>query len=87
MTDRLLRREEVESRVAFTRSSIYRLMRAHAFPEPVKVGPRAVRWLVLCSQSLFRFADLGDDGLCRGGPGKGCGVIVSAIDVVVDRLD
>ena len=45
MTDRLLRREEVESRVALTRSSIYRLMRAHAFPEPVKVGPRAVRWL------------------------------------------
>ena len=29
---------------------------------------------VLCSQSLFRFADLGDDGLCRGGPDKGCGV-------------
>ena len=45
------------------------------------------RFLVLCSQSLFRFADLGDDGLCRGGPDKGCGVIVSAIDVVVDRLD
>ena len=45
------------------------------------------RLLVLCSQSLFRFADLGDDGLCRGGPDKGCGVIVSAIDVVVDRLD
>ena len=45
------------------------------------------RDLVLCSQSLFRFADLGDDGLCRGGPDKGCGVIVSAIDVVVDRLD
>ena len=43
--------------------------------------------LVLCSQSLFGFADLGDDGLCRGGPDKGCGVIVSAIDVVVDRLD
>ena len=43
--------------------------------------------LVQCSQSLFRFADLGDDGLCRGGPDKGCGVIVSAIDVVVDRLD
>ena len=45
------------------------------------------RLLVLCSQSLFRLADLGDDGLCRGGPDKGCGVIVSAIDVVVDRLD
>ena len=48
-------------------------------------GGRSI--LVLCSQSLFRFADLGDDGLCRGGPDKGCGVIVSAIDVVVDRLD
>ena len=48
---------------------------------------QSVLSLVLCSQSLFRFADLGDDGLCRGGPDKGCGVIVSAIDVVVDRLD
>ena len=48
---------------------------------------RARVLLVLCSQSLFRFADLGDDGLCRGDPDKGCGVIVSAIDVVVDRLD
>ena len=52
-----------------------------------KRGLRDRRALVLCSQSLFRFADLGDDGLCRGGPDKGCGVIVSAIDVVVDRLD
>ena len=51
------------------------------------VGIREEIFLVLCSQSLFRFADLGDDGLCRGGPDKGCGVIVSAIDVVVDRLD
>ena len=50
-------------------------------------GPDARNYLVLCSQSLFGFADLGDDGLCRGGPDKGCGVIVSAIDVVVDRLD
>ena len=49
--------------------------------------PSEVKELVLCSQSLFRFADLGDDGLCRGDPDKGCGVIVSAIDVVVDRLD
>ena len=57
--------------------------------EPSEAPSRArkVAQLVLCSQSLFRFADLGDDGLCRGGPDKGCGVIVSAIDVVVDRLD
>ena len=52
-----------------------------------RVEVTVVPILVLCSQSLFRFADLGDDGLCRGGPDKGCGVIVSAIDVVVDRLD
>ena len=51
------------------------------------VPTRLSAMLVLSSQSLFRFADLGDDGLCRGGPDKGCGVIVSAIDVVVDRLD
>ena len=44
-----------------------------------------ILYLVLCSQSLFRFADLGDDGLCRGDPDKGCGVIVAAIGVVVDR--
>ena len=66
----------------------------HAYPKPLSErreegAPRLhpAEALVLCSQSLFRFADLGDDGLCRGGPDKGCGVIVSAIDVVVDRLD
>ena len=44
MDDRLLRREEVESRVGLKRSSIYREMRAGRFPLPIKVGPRAVRW-------------------------------------------
>ena len=44
MTDRLMRREEVESRVGLKRSSIYREMRAGRFPLPIKVGPRAVRW-------------------------------------------
>ncbi len=39
--DRLLRREEVETRCGVTRSTIYRLMRAGQFPEPVKVGPWA----------------------------------------------
>ena len=72
-----------------------RVARAAPIPVgvPLRLDPRfdvrvlAFALLVLCSQSLFRFADLGDDGLCRGGPDKGCGVIVSAIDVVVDRLD
>ena len=42
--DRLLRRGEVELRCGLARTSIYRMMRAGKFPEPVKVGPRAVRW-------------------------------------------
>lgn len=42
--DRLLRRSEVEARVGLGRTSIYRLMRQGRFPEPLKVGPKAVRW-------------------------------------------
>ena len=44
MTNRLLTRSEVESRVGLGRSTIYRAMRAGQFPEPIRVGPRAVRW-------------------------------------------
>ena len=44
MKDRLLRREEVETRCGLARSSIYREMRAGRFPTPLKIGPRAVRW-------------------------------------------
>jgi prophage regulatory protein len=43
-TDRLLRRTEVEQRCGITRASIYRLMRQGAFPLPLKIGPKAVRW-------------------------------------------
>ena len=42
--DRLLRRDEVETRCGLARTSNYRLMRAGIFPEPIKVGTRAVRW-------------------------------------------
>ena len=42
--NRLLRRDEVELRCGLARTTIYRMMRAGTFPEPVKVGPRAVRW-------------------------------------------
>ncbi len=42
--DRLLRRQEVERCCQISRSTIYKLMRAGAFPEPLKIGPRAVRW-------------------------------------------
>ena len=44
MIDRLLRREEVESRVGLSRTTLYRKMREGSFPEPVQVGARAVRW-------------------------------------------
>ena len=42
--DRLLTRFEVEARCRIARTTIYRLMRAGQFPEPIKIGPRAVRW-------------------------------------------
>lgn len=44
MSNRLLRRQEVESRCGLARSSLYRLMREGKFPVPLKVGVRAVRW-------------------------------------------
>lgn len=42
----LLRREDVEERFGVSRSWIYCEMRAGRFPEPVKIGKRAVRWRV-----------------------------------------
>ena len=43
-TDRLLRLGEVRTRTALARSTIYRKMRDGTFPEPLKIGVRAVRW-------------------------------------------
>ena len=43
-SNRLLRRDEVEKITGLSRSAIYRLMRAHQFPTPIRIGPRAVRW-------------------------------------------
>ena len=43
----LMRREEVEERFGVSRSWIYCEMRAGRFPEPVKIGKRAVRWRVI----------------------------------------
>ena len=41
---RLLRLREVLARCGLSRSTIYRKMREGSFPEPLKVGVRAVRW-------------------------------------------
>ena len=43
--DRLLRREEVETRCGIARSTIYRLMDEGRFPRPLRIGERTVRWL------------------------------------------
>ena len=44
MSDQLLTRREIEKLCRLSRTSIYRLMRAGQFPEPIRIGPRAVRW-------------------------------------------
>ena len=43
-TEKLLTRAEVEGQTGLSTSSIYRLMRIFRFPEPVRIGLRAVRW-------------------------------------------
>ena len=43
-TSRLLRLSEVQARSGLSRSTLYRKMREGSFPEPLKVGGRAVRW-------------------------------------------
>ena len=44
MTDQLLTRREVESRCRISKTTVYRLAQIGAFPAPVKVGIKAVRW-------------------------------------------
>ena len=41
---RLLRRKEVETLTALSKSALYSMMAEGAFPRPVRVGPHAVRW-------------------------------------------
>jgi prophage regulatory protein len=44
MSQRILRRPEVEARTGLSRSTIYAMMAANAFPAPIKLGARAVGW-------------------------------------------
>ena len=44
ITDRLLRRAEVEARTGLSTTTIYRMMREGNFPVPLKISPKAVRW-------------------------------------------
>ena len=44
MDKKLLTRPEVEARCRISRTTLYRLMREDTFPEPIKIGAKAVRW-------------------------------------------
>jgi prophage regulatory protein len=44
MTERILRRPEVEARTGLSRSTLYAQMAEGAFPKPVRLGKRAVGW-------------------------------------------
>lgn len=44
MQNTMLRRVEVEQICGLSRSTIYRLLKEGKFIQPIKIGPRAVRW-------------------------------------------
>lgn len=44
MSERILRRPEVEARTGLSRSTIYAMMAEGTFPSPIKLGLRAVGW-------------------------------------------
>ena len=44
MSDRFLRRPEVEQEVGLKKSAIYEYMAEGTFPKPVRLGRRAVAW-------------------------------------------
>ena len=46
MERQLITCKAVQDRVSLGRSTIYRLVAAGQFPQPVRIGGKAVRWLV-----------------------------------------
>jgi len=44
MTDRVVRRAEVQAITGLSRSSIYEAMAIGDFPKPIRIGKRAVGW-------------------------------------------
>ena len=41
----LITRQDVETLTGFKKAFIYREMKAGKFPRPVRIGPKAVRWV------------------------------------------
>lgn len=54
MVPTILRRTELEQRLGLSRSSIYKMMDDGEFPRPVKIGRRAVGWLVEDIENWFK---------------------------------
>ena len=44
MSDKLIRRPDVEARTGLSRSTLYEWMKRGDFPQPVKLGARLVAW-------------------------------------------
>lgn len=44
MSERILRRPDVEARTGLSRSTIYLLMSRGDFPKPIRLSARAVGW-------------------------------------------
>ena len=44
MEPRILRMPELTRQVGLSRATIYRLLRNHRFPRPIRLGERAVGW-------------------------------------------
>ena len=63
----LLTRREVESRFGISKTTVYRLMQCGAFPKPVRIGVRAVRWDESEIAEWVKSRPRSDDGIRRGG--------------------
>lgn len=44
MTDKILRRTQVEERIGLSRSTLYAMIAEGTFPKPIRIGKRAVGW-------------------------------------------
>ena len=64
--DRLIRLPQVEQLVGIKKTSIYRLMRANAFPRCVRLGHKCVAWPE--SAVLQWVQDRRADAMSAGGP-------------------
>ncbi|MCA0943376.1 AlpA family phage regulatory protein [Salipiger pacificus] len=66
MTDRMLRRGEVERITALSKSTLYRMIARGDFPAPVRIGARAVGWRGSVIQEwVSARCEMAERGLCR----------------------